>query len=559
MTKQRIVSGMRSTGKLHLGHYIGVLQNWVKLQDDYECFFFIADWHALTTKFDDTDSLKQNIRDITMDWLACGLDPEKSTIYLQSLVPETAELHIYLSMITPQNWVERDPTLKDMAKILRSNENEAPSVSYGLLGYPVLMSADIMMFNADYIPVGSDQIAHIEITRDIANRFNRIYKTDFFKEPKPKLTEVPLLKGIDGQKMGKSFHNDIKLSDTEEDTTKKIKQAITDRNRIRKTDPGNPDNCEVVFPYYEIFAEYDQITKTCEECQAATRGCADCKIKLAEIVNDYLRPMREKRHELEKNPGYVDDVIREGSKKARIVAPRQSASFLPLRILPSASHVSRCGRIPWKATPWTTRLWRAEKSHIRKIPAPDRRQAPCNLLQEQFSFLPAAADLAQPVVKRRQKGLIHCPRVLGTDRDAAHTGDTDPLVHLVRVFQVDGLDRAFAGAEAAACAVLVRLRHCTGAAPFFVRAVSGNIRLLHVALFQFALDFAGKFRQLPFILTVRPPCGNLPDDGVLRHGGDGGNHLKSRFFRGVRQFRQRILIGTVAVHTDQNRFRAISL
>lgn len=320
MTKQRIVSGMRSTGKLHLGHYIGVLQNWVKLQDDYECFFFIADWHALTTKFDDTDSLKQNIRDITMDWLACGLDPEKSTIYLQSLVPETAELHIYLSMITPQNWVERDPTLKDMAKILRSNENEAPSVSYGLLGYPVLMSADIMMFNADYIPVGSDQIAHIEITRDIANRFNRIYKTNFFKEPKPKLTEVPLLKGIDGQKMGKSFHNDIKLSDTEEDTTKKIKQAITDRNRIRKTDPGNPDNCEVVFPYYEIFAEYDQITKTCEECQAATRGCADCKIKLAEIVNDYLRPMREKRHELEKNPGYVDDVIREGSKKARIVA-----------------------------------------------------------------------------------------------------------------------------------------------------------------------------------------------------------------------------------------------
>ena len=238
MTKQRIVSGMRSTGKLHLGHYIGVLQNWVKLQDDYECFFFIADWHALTTKFDDTDSLKQNIRDITMDWLACGLDPEKSTIYLQSLVPETAELHIYLSMITPQNWVERDPTLKDMAKILRSNENEAPSVSYGLLGYPVLMSADIMMFNADCIPVGSDQIAHIEITRDIANRFNRIYKTDFFKEPKPKLTEVPLLKGIDGQKMGKSFHNDIKLSDTEEDTTKKNQTGYHRQKPYPQNRPG---------------------------------------------------------------------------------------------------------------------------------------------------------------------------------------------------------------------------------------------------------------------------------------------------------------------------------
>lgn len=320
MTKQRIVSGMRSTGKLHLGHYIGVLQNWVKLQENYDCFFFIADWHALTTKFDDTDSLKQNIREIAMDWLSCGLEPEKSTIYLQSLVPETAELHIYLSMITPQNWVERDPTLKDMAKILRNNENESPSVSYGLLGYPVLMSADIMMFNADVVPVGSDQVAHIEITRDIASRFNRLYKTDFFKEPKPKLTEVPLLKGVDGQKMGKSFHNDIKLSDSEEDTIKKIKQAITDRNRIKRTDPGNPDNCEVVFPYYKIFAGSEEITNACKECQMASRGCADCKLKLANIVNDYLRPMREKRHELEQNPKYVDEVIIEGSKKARIVA-----------------------------------------------------------------------------------------------------------------------------------------------------------------------------------------------------------------------------------------------
>lgn len=333
MTKQRIVSGMRSTGKLHLGHYIGVLQNWVKLQNDYECFFFIADWHALTTKFDDTDSLKNNIREIAMDWIACGLDPEKSTIYLQSLVPETAELHIYLSMITPQNWVERDPTLKDMAKMLRSSENETPAVSYGLMGYPVLMSADIMMFNADVVPVGIDQVAHIEITRDIANRFNRIYKTDFFKEAKPKLTEVPLLKGLDGNKMGKSYHNDIKISDTEEETTKKIKQAITDRNRIKRTDPGNPDNCEVVFPYYKIFATEEQISKTCKECKSATRGCADCKMELAQIVNDYLRPMREKRHELEKNPQYVDEIIREGSKKARVEAQKvldQVKSFIKM-------------------------------------------------------------------------------------------------------------------------------------------------------------------------------------------------------------------------------------
>lgn len=330
MTKQRIVSGMRSTGKLHLGHYIGVLQNWVKLQNDYECFFFIADWHALTTKFDDTDSLKDNIREIAMDWLACGLDPEKSTIYLQSLVPETAELHIYLSMITPQNWVERDPTLKDMAKMLRSSENETPSLSYGLMGYPVLMSADIMMFNADIVPVGIDQVAHIEITRDIANRFNRLYKTDFFKEAKPKLTEVPLLKGLDGNKMGKSYHNDIKLSDSEEDTTKKIKQAITDRNRIKRTDPGNPENCEVVFPYYKIFATEEQIAKTCEECTCATRGCADCKMQLAQIVNDYLRPIREKRRELEQNPDYVDKIIVEGSQKARFEAQKVLAEVKKL-------------------------------------------------------------------------------------------------------------------------------------------------------------------------------------------------------------------------------------
>ena len=180
MTK-RIMSGMRPTGKLHLGHYLGVIKNWVELQNQYECFYQVADWHALTTKYDKTENLSQDVLDVVADWLACGINPEKTTIYVQSLVPETAELHIYLSMITPQNWVERDPTLKDMAKILKTKEGVGTQINYGLMGYPVLMAADILLFNADYVPVGIDQVAHIELTRDIMRRFNNIYKTDYFK------------------------------------------------------------------------------------------------------------------------------------------------------------------------------------------------------------------------------------------------------------------------------------------------------------------------------------------------------------------------------------------
>ena len=191
--KQKIMSGMRPTGKLHLGHYLGVIDNWVKLQNDYDCYFSVADWHALTTKYDKTETLKQDISDVVMDWLACGIDPEKSTIYVQSLVPETAELHIYLSMITPQNWVERDPTLKDMAKILKSKEGMGTQINYGLMGYPVLMTADILTFNADLVPVGIDQVAHVELTRDIVRRFNNVYNTDFFVEPQPKLNNCSLI------------------------------------------------------------------------------------------------------------------------------------------------------------------------------------------------------------------------------------------------------------------------------------------------------------------------------------------------------------------------------
>lgn len=321
--KKRIMSGMRPTGKLHLGHYFGVLTNWEKLQSEYECYFAVADWHALTTKFDKTQTLKQDVVDVVLDWLACGIDPEKATIYVQSRVPAICELHLYLSMITPQNWVERDPTLKDMAKALKLKDSDSTlsqTVSYGLLGYPVLMSADILGFNADLVPVGIDQVAHIEITRDIARRFNNIYKTDYLKEAAPKLTEVPLLCGVDGQKMGKSFNNDIKISDDEETTTKKIMKCITDRSRARKDDPGHPENCEVAFKYYEVFADEKTIEAVKDECCKGCRGCADCKRQLAQIINDKFRPIREKREYYANNLDLVEKIIADGNKKANEAA-----------------------------------------------------------------------------------------------------------------------------------------------------------------------------------------------------------------------------------------------
>lgn len=320
MSKKSILSLMRPTGKLHLGHYLGVLTNWVKLQDDNDCYYGVADWHALTTKFDETDTLKQNTTEVLLDWFASGIDPDKSKVYLQSLIPETAMLHIYLSMVTPQNWAERDPTLKDMVKIMKEKGSNEESLSYGLIGYPILMSADILNFDADYVPVGIDQVAHIEITRDIARRFNNIYKTDILKEPRPKLTEIPLLKGMDGNKMGKSFHNDIKISDDEETTTKKIMTAITDRSRLRKTDLGHPDECEVVYPYWKIFGNNEEVNEIKCNCEKGLIGCADCKRCLAKKVNEKMADVREKRKYYENNLSLVNEIIVEGSKKAQIKA-----------------------------------------------------------------------------------------------------------------------------------------------------------------------------------------------------------------------------------------------
>lgn len=314
---QRIVSGMRSTGRLHLGHYLGVIQNWVNLQNDNECYFFVADWHALTTKYDNTKDLRQDVIDVVIDWLASGIDPKKSTIYVQSLIPEIAELNIYLSMVTPQNWVERDPTLKDMAKILRSKEATNSQISYGLMGYPVLMSADIMMLNATAVPVGVDQVAHIEITRDIVRRFNNIYKTDFFNEPQPLLNHCSLICGLDGNKMSKSYNNDIKISDTEEVTAKKIMTAITDRSRLRRDDLGHPDQCEVAFKYWQVFGDVAQIEIVKTECEKGIRGCADCKRQLGALVNQRLHEIRERRKYYEAHLDEVNEIIRAGSEKTR--------------------------------------------------------------------------------------------------------------------------------------------------------------------------------------------------------------------------------------------------
>ncbi len=326
MENINLVSGMRSTGKLHLGHYMGVITNWVKLQDEYNCFYFVADWHALTTKYDKTENLRQDKLDVVLDWLACGINPNKSTIYFQSKVLQIAELHVLLSMVTPNNWVERDPTLKDMVKILKSKNEDTsenvPQMSYGLLGYPVLMSADIMVMNGGIVPVGVDQLAHLEITRDIARRFNNIYKTELFNEPKPKLTQIPLLLGVDGQKMGKSFHNDVKISDDEETTSKKIMQCITDRSRARKDDLGHPDKCEVAFKYYQAFADSETVKQVECECKAGQRGCADCKRQLGKIINDKFAPIRTKRQELAQDVDKVYDIINEGNKKAALEAEK---------------------------------------------------------------------------------------------------------------------------------------------------------------------------------------------------------------------------------------------
>ncbi len=317
MKKKRLLSGIRPTGSLHIGHYLGVLRNWAKLQNEHECFYFIADWHTLTTKYKDTHELDKNVLEVTKDILASGVDPNKSILYVQSAIPEVAELHLLLSMITYQNWVERDPTLKDMIKLLAEDEEKAKEeVTYGLLGYPVLQTADILSVFGEIVPVGKDQIAHLEMSRDIARRFNHIYKTVIFPEPQHLLTETPSVPGIDGRKMSKSYGNDIKIEDSAEGTLKKVKQMITDPARIKKTDPGNIENCQVAYKHYEIFADKSTLDIVKNECHTASIGCMDCKNRLGNIMNDYFKLIREKRESL-KNEKEILEILNVGNKKAR--------------------------------------------------------------------------------------------------------------------------------------------------------------------------------------------------------------------------------------------------
>jgi len=363
--RKRVLSGMRSTGKLHLGNYVGALQNWVKMQDQYECFFFVADWHALTTDYADTSRVKENSLEVLLDWLAAGLDPARCTMFIQSHVPQHAELHLLFSMITPLGWLERVPTYKEQ----RENIKDKDLGTYGFLGYPLLQAADILIYKGDFVPVGEDQVAHIELTREIARRFNFFYpkrgrvpalklsreeesravfdpnielageslihrhETTFaklaldegsqsefvFPEPQPLLTPAAKLPGVDGRKMSKSYGNTIMLTDAEPVVRQKLKTMVTDPARVRRSDPGNPDVCPVG-DLHKIFSNAETMAKVNEGCRSAGIGCIECKGWAADALVNILNPMQERRKKYEDKPRLAWDILEAGSAHSREVA-----------------------------------------------------------------------------------------------------------------------------------------------------------------------------------------------------------------------------------------------
>jgi len=317
--KKRVVSGIRPTGRLHLGHLHGALLNWKKLQDEYECFYFIADWHALTSEYTRPEIIKKSTMDIILDWLAVGLEPEKCTFFVQSQIKEHAELHLIFSMITPIPWLERNPTYKEQIQELSSKNLN----TYGFLGYPVLQAADILMYKADAVPVGEDQAPHIELTREIARRFNFLYKK-VFPEPETLLTPTSKLLGIDRRKMSKSYNNAIFITESPEEVSKKVSQMITDPQRGRRTDPGRPDFCNVFF-YHEIYTPEEKVKEIEEACKKAKIGCVECKKLMAENLNKGLEPIREKRKILESRMDYIENIINEGNKRAKNIAQKTMA------------------------------------------------------------------------------------------------------------------------------------------------------------------------------------------------------------------------------------------
>jgi tryptophanyl-tRNA synthetase len=326
--KGRVFSGARPTGRQHIGNYLGAIKNYIKLQDEYECVYCIVDLHALTT-LETTKDLRQNTLEMALDWLAAGMDPEKSIIFVQSQVRQVTELHTILSMVTPLGKLTDLPTFKEK---VRDHPN---NVNYGLVGYPVLMSADIALYKADLVPVGIDQAPHIEFTRETVRSFNYRFNTNVLVEPQMKVTEFPKIIGIDGEKkMGKSLNNDIEIAATPEETSKRVMSMVTDPNRQRRTDPGNPDVCNV-FSMHKIFTPAEDVATINVECRRAGIGCVDCKKKLAENMNQYFAPLREKRNTLAQNPADVWDILQNGAKRASVIAEQTMAEVRKAIDLPA--------------------------------------------------------------------------------------------------------------------------------------------------------------------------------------------------------------------------------
>lgn len=314
MQKKRIVSGMRPTGKLHLGHVHGALNNWRSLQDDYECFYFIADWHALTSEYEHTEIVRETTRDIIIDWISVGLDPKKSVFFIQSSIKEHAELHVIFSMVTPLSWLERNPTYKEQLKEMAQKN----LYTYGFLGYPVLQAADILMYKANGVPVGEDQSPHVELTREIARRFNHFYG-EVFPVPDLLLTPEAKILGIDRRKMSKGYDNAIFISDPKEVIEKRVSEMITDPQRARRSDPGRPDYCNV-FTFHELYTAKEKVQEIDTACRKAAIGCVECKQIMAASLNAALEPVRQRRRELEASPETIDAIMEAGNRKARKIA-----------------------------------------------------------------------------------------------------------------------------------------------------------------------------------------------------------------------------------------------
>ena len=311
MGRKRVLSGMQPSGLLHLGNLLGALENWKALQDQYDCFFFIADWHALSTNYADTSRIREFVHEMLVDWLAVGIDPNKATIFVQSSNPDHAILHLLLSMITPIPWLERNPTYKEKQEQIADRD----LATYGFLGYPVLQAGDILLYKADFVPVGKDQLPHLELTRELARRFNSLYK-GVFREPQELLTSFPKVLGTDGRKMSKSYGNTINLSDTEPVLRQKLKTMVTDPARVRRTDPGNPDICPV-YDFHKIYSQPAVIERVNRECRTAEIGCIDCKKLAADVMVAKLSPVWDARKTISNDPKQVQDIVEAGADRAK--------------------------------------------------------------------------------------------------------------------------------------------------------------------------------------------------------------------------------------------------